>query len=277
MSFDIANSSSVTLRNGVEMPLVGLGTSHQGGFSHEAILHALRLGYRLVDTAQRYGCEERLGLAIQESKLSRGELFLTDKVWPGNYGSDCCLKSVEESLAHLGTEYLDLLLLHWPGARQDEIECAWRTLELLYEQGKVRAIGVSNFLERHLDRLLSFASITPHVNQVEFHPYQNDSKLLEYCQEAGIQVEGYSPLGKGLVLQDPIVKEIASSLQVTPAQVLVRWSLQQGVVTIPKSVKKERVEENWKVWDFQLSEKQMKALGGLHRGTRVTWDPDQVP
>jgi len=272
---DIFNS--VTLRHGVEMPLVGIGTSHQGGFSHEAIVHAFGIGYRLVDTAQRYGCEQLLSTAIQESKLKRDELFLTDKVWPGNYGPGSCMESVTKSFGLLGTDYLDLLLLHWPGANQEEIESAWRTLELLFEQDKVRAIGVSNFLERHLDRLLDFASITPHVNQVEFHPYQNDLELLEYCKEAAIQVEGYSPLGKGLVLKDPTVRAIAAQLGVTPAQVLVRWSMQQGVVTIPKSVKKERVEENWAVWGFSLSEVQMEALGSLHKGTRVTWDPDQVP
>jgi len=271
----IANNNSVTLRHGLEMPLIGIGTSHQGGFSHEAIMHAFKIGYRLVDTAQRYGCEQLLSKAIQESKLNREELFLTDKVWPGNYGS--CQKSVTESFELLGTSYLDLLLLHWPGAKRDEIESAWRTLELLFEGDKVLAIGVSNFLERHLDRLLEFASITPHVNQVEFHPYQNDSALLEYCREAAIQVEGYSPLGKGLVLGDPTVRAISAQLGVTPAQVLVRWSMQQGVVTIPKSVKKERVEENWAAWSFNLEESQMEALGSLHMGTRVTWDPDQVP
>jgi len=273
----LATNHSVTLRNGVEMPLVGLGTSHQGGFSHEAIVHAFKIGYRLIDTAQRYGCEQLLAVAIQESKLNREEIFLTDKVWPGNYGSSSCMESVTKSFEFLGTNYLDLLLLHWPGAHQEEIESAWRTLELLFEQDKVRAIGVSNFLERHLDRLLDFASITPHVNQVEFHPYQNDLDLLEYCKEAAIQVEGYSPLGKGLVLRDPTVRAIADQLGVTPAQVLVRWSMQQGVVTIPKSVRKERVEENWSVWSFNLSEPQMKALGSLHKGTRVTWNPDQVP
>jgi len=273
----LANKYSVMLRHGVDMPLVGIGTSHQGGFSHEAITHAFRIGYRLVDTAQRYGCEQFLAVAIQESKLNRKEIFLTDKVWPGNYGSGSCLESVTKSFELLGTDYLDLLLLHWPGASQEKIESAWRTLELLFEEDKVRAIGVSNFLERHLDRLLDFASVTPHINQVEFHPYQNDLKLLQYCKEAAIQVEGYSPLGKGLVLRDPTVKAIATQLGVTPAQVLVRWSMQQGVVTIPKSVRKERVEENWAVWSFNLSESQMKALGTLHKGTRVTWDPDQVP
>lgn len=238
---------------------------------------ALAVGYRLIDTAQRYGCEERLGAALQEAALPRDQLFLTDKVWPEHYGLEPCLASVAASLAQLGTDTLDLLLLHWPGGGAEQVAEAWRALELLLERGTVRAIGVSNFQQRHLDRLLATAAITPHVNQVEFHPYQQDRALLQHCAEPGVQVEGWSPLGKGRLLGEPAVVAAARGLGVTPAQVLVRWSIEQGVVTIPKSTKAARVVENWAVWHFELGAGHRARLDSLHRGTRVSWDPDSVP
>ena len=264
----------MTLRNGVSMPLLGLGTSHQGGYSRAAVLHALGLGYRLLDTAARYGCEQQLGEAVRESGVAREQLW---QIWPADYGRDQCLAAAEMSIARLGVEYLDLLLLHWPGGLQEEVAGAWRGLEELLEQARVRAIGVSNFQQRHLDRLLLSARVVPHVNQIEFHPYQNDQELVQYCKELGIKVTGYSPLGKGQLLHDQEVQGVAKELGVTPAQVLVKWSMQQGVVAIPKSTKVERVEENWSVWGWRLKEEHMGVLGGLHRGTRVTWDPSTVP
>ena len=165
------------LRNGVSLPLLGLGTLHQGGYSRVAELHALELGYRLLDTATSYGCEQRLGEAVRQSGVAREQLFLTGKVWLSDYGRDRCLAAAELSMARLEVEYLDLLL-HWPGGLQEEVAGAWLWLEELLEQGRVRAIGVSNFQQRHLDRLLQTAREVPHIDQIEFHPYQNDRKLV---------------------------------------------------------------------------------------------------
>ena len=226
-----------------------------------------------MDTAQRYGCQGVVREAMRKSGVESEGVFLTDKVWPGNYSR--ARESVMEEMSLLGVEYLDLLLLHWPGG--EGVEGAWRDLELLLEEGAVRAIGVSNFLQRHLERLLKTASVVPHVNQIEWHPYQQNDELLAHCQELGVVVEGYSPLGKGLCLRDPTIVSISKELGVTPAQVCVRWSLERGVVTIPKSTKVERVEENMAVWGFSLTQPQMEAVNGLHRGERVTWDPDTVP
>ena len=268
----------ITLSNGVTMPQLGLGTSHQGGYSEEAIKHALLVGCRHVDTAQRYGSEEGVGKAVLESGLDRGELFITTKLWPEYYGNKACMEATSLSLSRLNMDYVDLYLLHWPGARnsQEMLE-TWRTMELLLESGKARSIGVSNFQERHLQRLLEDASITPHVNQIEFHPYQQDLELINFCKERNICVGGYSPLAKGRLLDDPMVKQVAKEKGVTAAQVVIRWSLQKDIITIPKSTKVDRVTENFNVLEFDLNLEQMSKLDSLERGMRVTWDPSTVP
>ena len=268
----------ITLSNGVTMPQLGLGTSHQGGYSEEAIKHALLVGCRHVDTAQRYGSEEGVGKAVMESGLDRGELFITTKLWPEYYGNKACMEATSLSLSRLNMDYVDLYLLHWPGARnsQEMLE-TWRTMELLLESGKARSIGVSNFQERHLQRLLEDASITPHVNQIEFHPYQQDLELINFCKERNICVGGYSPLAKGRLLDDPMVKQVAKEKGVTAAQVVIRWSLQKDIITIPKSTKVDRVTENFNVLEFDLNLEQMSKLDSLERGMRVTWDPSTVP
>ena len=269
---------TITLSNGVIMPQLGLGTSHQGGFSQEAIKHALLTGCRHVDTAQRYGSEEGVGKAVRESGIARKELFVTTKLWPDFYGKKACLEATTSSLCRLGMDYVDQYLLHWPGARSPgELADTWRTMELLLESGKARSIGVSNFQERHLERLLEEASVVPHLNQIEFHPYQQDMELVNFCRENNICVGGYSPLAKGMVLDDPVVKQIAKVLGVTPAQVVIRWSLQREVVTIPKSTKVERVVENFNVLNFELTSDQITLLDKLHKNMRVTWDPSTVP
>ena len=267
-----------TLSNGVSIPQLGLGTSHQGGYSEEAIKHALMVGCRHVDTAQRYGSEEGVGRAVRDAGLDRGEVFLTTKLWPDYYGIQACMEATSLSLSRLGTDYLDLYLMHWPGARNSgEISDTWRTMELLLERGKARAIGVSNFQERHLAKLLEEASVVPHVNQIEFHPYQQDMNLINFCRERNICVGGYSPLAKGRVLGDNVVEQVAKEKGVTAAQVVIRWSLQRGVITIPKSTKVERVDENFDVLKFDLNSDQMSKLDSLHRNMRVTWDPSSVP
>eukprot|EP00090_Calanus_glacialis_P025013 TRINITY_DN3885_c0_g1_i1.p1 TRINITY_DN3885_c0_g1~~TRINITY_DN3885_c0_g1_i1.p1 ORF type:complete len:286 (-),score=89.24 TRINITY_DN3885_c0_g1_i1:442-1224(-) len=260
------------------MPQLGLGTSHQGGYSEEAIRHALLVGCRHVDTAQRYGSEEGVGKAVMESGLDRGELFITTKLWPDYYGNKACMEATSLSLSKLNMDYVDLYLLHWPGARNSqELLETWRTMELLLESGKARAIGVSNFQERHLLRLLEDASIAPHVNQIEFHPYQQDLELINFCKERNICVGGYSPLAKGRVVDDPVVKQVAKEKGVTAAQVVIRWSLQREIITIPKSTKVDRVTENFNVLEFALNLEQMSMLDSLDRDMRVTWDPSTVP
>jgi len=273
-----APSPTTTLANGVCIPMLGLGTSHQGGYSEDAINHALMLGCRHVDTAQRYGSEEGVGRAVRDAGLDRGEVFLTTKLWPESYGAEACMQATSLSLSNLNTDFIDLYLLHWPGGRNPrEITETWRTMELLLESGKARAIGVSNFQERHLVRLLEEASVVPHVNQIEFHPYQQDLKLIDFCRERDICVGGYSPLAKGKVLEDTMVEQVARESGVTMAQVVIRWSLQRGIITIPKSTKVNRVQENYKVFKFELNSEQMSKLDNLQRNLRVTWDPSNVP
>ncbi|XP_020566727.1 uncharacterized oxidoreductase ZK1290.5 isoform X1 [Oryzias latipes] len=275
--------STIPLSNGLQIPILGLGTSHDGGYSHKAIVYALNeCGVRHIDTAKRYGCEEDLGKAIKESGQERSELWLTNKLWPGNYGYRAAKKACLDSCSQMGVEYFDLYLMHWPeslshGGSNREVRAeTWRALEELYTEGVCRSIGVSNFLINHLEQLKEDCSVIPHVNQVEFHPYQQPTALMEYCAERGIVFEGYSPLAKGQVLSDPTVCHIAHKYRRTPAQICVRWSIQNGVVTIPKSTKKNRIQENCQVFDFQLEETDMTALGSLHDGRRVTWDPTNV-
>lgn len=269
----------VRLMSGVCMPMLGLGTSHKGGFDQDTVRLAMQeVGYRHVDTAQRYNTEQEVGLALRQAEgVDRDQVFITTKLWPGSYGYQSCLEQADLSLARLGTDYLDLYLLHWPEAlNSSTVEETWRAMELLLESGKVKAIGVSNFQERHLQRLFTTATVVPRVNQIEFHPYQQDRSLVGFCEENKIVVEGFSPLGKGTVLGEKQVLKVAKEVGVTPAQVLIRWSLQNGVVTIPKSTNIKRVRENFAVWHFQLTESHMTALNSLHQNLRVTWDSSQV-
>ncbi|XP_056148575.1 uncharacterized oxidoreductase ZK1290.5 isoform X1 [Lampris incognitus] len=250
-SASASSCPTVPLSNGLHIPILGLGTSHTGGYSHDAIVHALRdCGVRHIDTAKRYGCETKLAQAIKESTVPRSELWLTSKLWPGDYGHESAKKACLESCSRMGVEYLDLYLMHWPDCMQPgrsnrEVRAeTWRALEELYKEGVCRAIGVSNFMVHHLQGLKEDCSIVPHVNQVEYHPFQQPSELMEYCRQEGIVFEGYSPLAKGQVLSHPTVLQLAQKYGRTPAQICIRWSVQNGVVTIPKTTKKERVQEN---------------------------------
>ena len=278
----MTDEKHVTLRNGVVMPILGLGTSgNPQPVNYDTTLHAIRhCGYRLIDTAQVYGSEQHVGEAVRESSVPREEMFLTSKLGWRYYELQTAERETKSSLEKLNTDYFDLFLLHWPGAKSDEeLFEAWRFMELLLEKEETRAIGVSNFLPRHLDKLLDNSCVVPFVNQCEFHIYQNDKELRNYCAENKIRFDGWSPLGKGKqVLDDPFVKEISKYHNKTPAQVLVRWSIQNDVVTIPKSTKKHRVEENCLVWDFLLSEKEMDTLNNLHQNLRLgICDPSNVP
>ncbi|KAG1670304.1 putative oxidoreductase [Nymphon striatum] len=272
MSFD---AFTTELSNGVKVPLLGLGTSKAGGYCHDTIIYALKdCNYRLIDTAQRYGCEENLGQALKESGIPRNEIFLTSKVWPTDYGYHKTVEAFHESMKKLGVDYLDLYLMHWPliptvPCAKKVLEESWRALEKLYDSGLCRAIGVSNYALDNLEDLLSTASVTPHVNQVEFHPYQNIYEIRNFCKDKRINIEGYSPFARGKLLSKKSILEIASQYNKTPSQILVKWSmqvysisfvLQNGVITIPKSIKKERVLENSQVYDFTLNQSTMATL-----------------
>ncbi|XP_027210642.1 uncharacterized oxidoreductase ZK1290.5 isoform X2 [Penaeus vannamei] len=241
----------VVLHNNVKMPILGLGTSHNGGYSHSAVVYALKdCGYRHIDTAKRYGCEAYIAKAVKESEVPRDEIFLATKCWPTDYGTIATRNAFNGSCERLGSDYIDLYLLHWPDVpssvsdRNRLLQETWRTLEVLLDEERVRAIGVSNFLERHLDVILEECSVVPHINQCEFHPFNNPKQLREYCDERKIQFEGYSPLAKGYALVDSTVKAIAKLHRRSPSQVLLRWSLQSRVPAIPKSTKVQRVMEN---------------------------------
>ncbi|XP_060900613.1 uncharacterized oxidoreductase ZK1290.5 [Labrus mixtus] len=279
----VLNCPTIPLSNGLQIPIFGLGTSHYGGYSHDAIVYALtECGIRHIDTAKRYGCEEELGKAISDSRIPRSDLWLTNKLWPGDYGYKAAKKACLTSCSQMGVQYFDLYLMHWPeslqpGCSNREMRAeTWRALEELYKEGVCLSIGVSNFLVHHLEQLKEDCSVVPHVNQVEYHPFQQPNKLIDYCRQEGIVFEGYSPLAKGQVLSDPTVLRTAEKYRRTPAQICIRWSIQNGVVTIPKSTKRKRIEENSQVFDFRLDDSDMAALGGLHDERHVTWDPTNV-
>lgn len=270
------NENQVRLRNGVCIPIFGLGTSHNGGYSHPAVVYALRdCGYRLVDTAKRYGCEERLREAIKESGVPREDLFLTTKLWPLDYGGLITRQAFFGSMRRLGSEYIDLFMLHMPNCpstctdKRQLREDTWRQLERLYDEGYIRALGVSNFLVEHLEEMEDYCSVMAHVNQVEFHPYQNPKRLHNYCKDKGISLEGYCPLAKGTILNENRIADIATRVGRTPAQVLIRWSVQNGVITIPMSTKEARILENSRIFDFKLSARDMETLDNLHDGRRM--------
>ncbi|WP_027092840.1 aldo/keto reductase [Cohnella thermotolerans] len=270
--------SKTTLYNGVEMPWVGLGVFkvEEGEELKEAVKAAIRFGYRSIDTAAIYGNESGVGEAIREALaengLSREDLFVTSKVWNADLGYESTLAAYEASLAKLGLDYLDLYLIHWPVA--GKYKEAWRALEKLYKESRVRAIGVSNFQVHHLEDLMAGAEWKPMVNQVEFHPKLTQKKLLHYTKEQGIQLEAWSPLMQGELIHDPVVQEIASRHGKSVAQVILRWDLQHGVVTIPKSTKEHRIAENGSLFDFELSDQEMERIDALNEDRRVGPDPD---
>ena len=268
---------SVRLNNGVEIPQLGLGTylSDEGPEVEQAVAHALDIGYRHIDTASFYGNEEGIGRAVASSGVPRQELFITSKVWNDEQGFDETLAAVQRSLERLGTDYLDLYLVHWP--RSMLMEDTWRAMEAIAATGKARAIGVSNFLPHHLDRLASFAETTPALNQVEFHPRLQSPDVVEACHARGIVLEAWSPLMRGRVFDAPEIAAAASAHGRTPAQIVLRWLLQRGIVAIPKSVRPERLRENADVFDFALTDAEMATIDAMDRNERVGPHPDVFP
>lgn len=270
--------STTALANGVSMPWFGLGVFkvEEGDELVNAIRSAVKFGYRSIDTAAIYGNEGSVGegirQALAENGLKREELFITSKVWNADLGYESTLSAYETSLSKLGLDYLDLYLIHWPVA--GKYKDAWRALEKLYKDGRVKAIGVSNFQIHHLKDLIEDAEITPMVNQVEFHPHLTQKELLVYTKEQGIQLEAWSPLMQGQLLDDPTLTEIAGQHGKSVAQIILRWDLQHGVVTIPKSTKEKRIIENASIFDFELSQADMDRIDGLNQNLRVGPDPD---
>ncbi|MCM3067398.1 aldo/keto reductase [Priestia flexa] len=269
---------TVTLNNGVKMPGFGLGVFkvEEGPELVEAVKAAIKNGYLSIDTAAIYENEEGVGEGIrqglQETGLSREELFVTSKVWNSDLGYEETLKAYETSLQKLGLDYLDLYLIHWPVERK--YKDAWRALETLYKDGKVKAIGVSNFQIHHLEDLLQDAEVKPVINQVEYHPRLTQKELRAYCEQQNIQLEAWSPLMQGELLDNDVLSAIASKHNKSTAQVILRWDVQNGVITIPKSTKEHRIIQNADIFDFELTSDEMKQIDALNQNHRVGPDPD---
>jgi len=259
------------------MPVLGLGVwqAAAGKETRKGVEVALEVGYRLIDTAKLYGNERDVGAAVRESGVPREEVFVTTKLWNSDHGYEAALKAFEKSRHDLGLDYIDLYLIHWPvpGLRHD----SWKALLKLHDQGLARSIGVSNYTIRHLEELLTAAPAPPSVNQVEFHPFLFQQDLLAFCKEHGIQLEAYSPLARGRRLKHPVITELAAKYARTPAQIMIRWSLQHGLVVIPKSVRPERIRENAAVFDFELRREDIARLDGLDERAHVAWNPDDLP
>lgn len=262
------------LHNGVQMPYLGLGVylADEGEMVQNAVGWALEAGYRHIDTASAYLNEAGVGKAIRGSGLDRNSVFVTSKVWNTDQGYESTLEAFEKSLERLGMEHLDLYLIHWPVA--GKYRETWRALEKLYREGRIRAIGVSNFLRHHLEDLLQSAEIVPMVNQMEFHPWLVQQELLDFCRAKGIQYEAWSPLMRGAVVQVPEIEALARKYGKTEAQIVLRWNLQKGVVTIPKSANKERIAANAGIFDFELAPEDMARIDGLDRSHRIGPHPD---
>lgn len=270
-------STSRALNNGVQMPNVGLGVWRaEGNEAQQAALWALEEGYRLIDTAALYGNEAEVGRAVRQSGLPRQEIFVTTKLWNADQLNGTQHQAFEKSVKALDLGPPDLYLLHWPVP--GKYKESWKFLEELYESGKVRAIGVSNFHVHHLEDLLADAKVKPALNQVELHPHLNQSDLLAFCTKQGIALQAWRPLGGGKsnLLRDETIGKIAAAHGKTHAQVILRWNLQRGVMVIPKSVHKDRIHENFQLFDFALTEKEMAAITAMHQGVRYGEDPDAM-
>ncbi|QNG59895.1 aldo/keto reductase [Bacillus sp. PAMC26568] len=269
------NLQDVTvLHNGVKMPWFGLGVFkvEDGDEVVNSVKWAIEAGYKSIDTAAAYKNEEGVGQALKESGVPREELFITTKVWNADQGYESTLKAFNDSMTKLGLEYLDLYLVHWPV--KGKYKETWKALETLYKEGKVKAIGVSNFQIHHLEDVIADAEIVPMVNQVEYHPRLTQKELQAFCKQHNIQLEAWSPLMQGKLLDDKTLSEIAEKHGKSVAQVILRWDLQNEVVTIPKSVKEHRIYDNAAIFNFELSQKEMESIDGLNRDERVGPDPD---
>lgn len=271
------NIAKVQLSNGVLMPIEGFGVFQipDAAQCRDVVGYALKTGYRLIDTASVYDNEGAVGMAVSESGVNRSEIFLTTKVWTSQMGYDRTMKAFENSLKRLGQDYLDLYLIHMP---YGDVAGTWRAMERLYHEGRICSIGVCNFSEAHLTDLCLSSEVKPMVNQVECHPFTQQTGMLALCKENGIQLEGWAPFaeGKNEIFSKPLLSDIARSHGKTVGQVILRWNIQRGVVVIPKSVKHERIVENSEIFDFRLSENEMLLIADLDTRKPLIFDYNKV-
>lgn len=271
---------TVTLNNGLKMPLVGYGVFRvpEGEDLAEAVKTAIAKGYRSIDTAQVYRNEESVGrgirAAIEEGLVTREELFITSKVWNDGLSYEETLAAYDSSLEKIGLDYLDLYLVHWPGIDTNYVE-VYKALEKIYQDGRMRSIGVSNFHVHHLEKLLKETTVIPVINQIEFHPHLTQEEVRAYCTDKDIQVEAWSPLMNGALLEEALIQELASKYDKTPAQIVLRYDVQHNVVTIPKTMTATRMVENLDVFDFTLTDGEMAQLDALNDGLRCGPDPEK--
>lgn len=267
-------SSTYKLNDGNKIPVLGFGTYRlaSGKEAEEAVQHALRTGYRLIDTASYYRNEEDVGKAIRESGIQRSGIFVTTKIWNDQHADP--VAAFEQSRKRLALDYIDLYLIHWPVVERKE---TWKAFCNLQKAGKARSIGVANFTIRHLEDLLSSTDVVPAVNQFEFTPFLYQKELLEFCKRHKIQVEAYAPLTRGAKFQHPVIAELSAKHSRTPSQVLLRWCIQHGVVPIPKSRTPARIEENAGAFNFSLTQADMQKLDSLNEKYRVAPDPTRMP
>ncbi len=262
------------LNNRIKTPVLGLGTYKiiDTKEMKTAVFTALDTGYRLFDTAEMYANEFQLGKALKEYGIKREEVFITTKIWDSSIGYDYTIKAFEAGLERLQTDYIDLYLIHWP--RGNSFLETWKAMEFLYKEGRVRAIGVSNFTESHLNYLFRHSDIIPAVNQIEIHPYYFPGSTIEFCRKNNIAVQSWSPIAKGKVSEDPVIKEIAAKYNKTPVQTVIRWHIQHNFIVIPKSANPQRIKENFDVFDFELSAEDMQAINNISKPGKLGHDPD---
>jgi 2,5-diketo-D-gluconate reductase A len=260
----MSNPTAITLRDGAAIPQLGLGVFQTPpDVTASVVQTALAAGYRHIDTAAVYVNELGVGEGLRASGIERGEVFVTTKLWNADQGFDAAIKGFDHSVKRLGLDYLDLYLIHWPSPRRDLYVESWRALMRLQQDGRVRSIGVSNFGADHLERLIGESGVTPVLNQIELHPYFQQRELIQVHRQLGIATQSWSPLGQGKALADPVIGGIAARHGRTPAQIIIRWHLDNGLIAIPKSVTPRRIAENFAVFDFKLSDADLTAIAGL--------------
>lgn len=268
------NNMIKTLNNDIGIPLLGFGTYKLNNQETTKVVStALQCGYRHIDTASYYNNEEAIGTAIKTSGIPREDLFLTSKVWNSQQGYENTLKAFNESIKKLGTDYLDLYLIHWPTPMQKE---TWRAMEKLHKEGYIRSLGVSNFTVKYLQDLLQSAEVKPVLNQVEFHPYLVQKDLINYCRQENIHMEAWSPLMRGGILNIDLLKDLSVKYNKSIPQIVLRWDIQMGFSTIPKTTSRERMLENMNIFDFEIEEEDISRITSLNKDKRISRDPEVV-
>ena len=269
------NQAYVQLNNGINMPLLGLGVyDMHAEEAVEAVRYALQTGYRLIDTAAMYGNEKQIGEGIRQSGIPREEIFVTTKVNNTDQGYDQTLRAFDESMKALAIDSIDLYLIHWP--IKNKRASTWKAIEKLYADGRVRAIGTGNYLLPFLEEMDAYATLVPAVNQIEFSPYLFLKNELDYCRQHQICLQAYTPLLRGQKFNDPRIQALGAKYNKTPAQIILRWAVQQGISTIPKSSNPERIKENFGIFDFVMSDEDILNMNGFHEGFRIVDDPMEM-